>query len=112
MKQQKLLKYIDIVTNRKKQLQEQEQEERRIKYEERMKEEEAYRPHPYAWDIQLCENFISYLTHLLPNPKEQQESEVCNPNLIEEPDLHIFLLRNNESYQIFLKRIRKDTKRR
>ena len=81
MKQQKLLKYIDIVTNRKKQLQE--QEERRIKYEERMKEEEANRPHPYAREIQLCENFISYLTNLL--PKEQQESEVSKPNLIEEP---------------------------
>lgn len=62
--QQRLIKHIKFVTDLKKKLVE--QEERRKFAQEREKEEQDNKPHPYGAEIAQCDGFITYLTSLLP----------------------------------------------
>ena len=62
--QQRLIKQIKFVTDMKKKIVE--QEERRKFAQEREKEEQENKPHPYGAEIAQCDGFLAYLTSLLP----------------------------------------------
>ena len=62
--QQRLIKQIKFVTDMKKKIAQ--QEERRKFAQDRDKEEQESKPHPYGAEIAQCDAFIAYLTSLIP----------------------------------------------
>jgi len=70
--QQNLIKHIKFVTDMKKKIAE--QEERRKFAQERDKEEQENKPHPYGAEIAQCDSFIAYLSSLLPRESNLVEA--------------------------------------
>jgi predicted nucleic acid-binding Zn-ribbon protein len=93
--QQRLIKHIKFVTDMKKKLIE--QEERRKFAQEREKEEQESKPHPYGTEIAQCDSFIAYLSSLL--PKETTTTAVV-PQTLEVEEGTVLLSKKEKEAQV------------
>jgi hypothetical protein len=110
-KQQRFIKQIDFIVKVKKQLEE--KEERRKKWEERQKEDEENKEHPFARQIQLCENFIEYLEKLIKKDEEDKRlEERKNAQLVQEPGLVALPSKEERSAQQSILNNKKQKKQR